>query len=859
METESEQNSNSTSGSSSSGGSTRPQISQMSLYERQAVQALQALQRQPNAAQYFHQFMLQQQFNSAQLHSLAAVQQATIAASRQASSPNTSTSQQTTTTQASINLATTSAAQLISRSQSVSSPSATTLTQSVLLGNTTSPPLNQSQAQMYLRPQLGNLLQVNRTLGRNVPLASQLILMPNGAVAAVQQDVQPTQSPGVHTDTDQVQNLAVRSQQTSATNAQLQGSAQKTALPGSSQASGLPQATSTGQTMAVAQASSSGAGQSLNLSQAAVGSNGVSGGVVASGGSQPSMGLSQSSSAGAAGSCQRKGTGVVQPLPVAAAQAVTVSQGSQTETENAAAKKGDTDNGGQQTVGMNLTRTATPAPSQTLISSATYTQIQPHSLIQQQQQIHLQKQVVIQQQIAIHHQQQFQHRQSQLLHTATHLQLAQQQQQQQAASLTQQQQQAQPLQQTVSASQPPIQGTAHMVKSPASSPVVAQMPAAFYMQSVQLPSKSQTLAVKRKAESEEEKEEPPSVNALLPARSSPVTDSPKNMEEKSGLGDNSDTAVIATQNATSSEGASATPTSASTPNLALASRQMGDSKPPQAIVKPQILTHIIEGFVIQEGAEPFPVGCSQLLKESEKPLQGEAPPGQNENLSSNSLGEDSASMELDKKANLLKCEYCGKYAPATQFRGSKRFCSMTCAKRYNVSCSHQFRLQRKKMKEFQEANYARVRRRGPRRSSSEIARTKIQGKRHRGQEDSSRGSDNSSYDEALSPTSSGPLSVRASHGERDLANSNMAPPTPDLHGINPVFLSSNPSRWSVEEVYEFIASLQGCQEIAEEFRSQEIDGQALLLLKEEHLMSAMNIKLGPALKICAKINVLKET
>ncbi|XP_068811848.1 polyhomeotic-like protein 1 isoform X4 [Struthio camelus] len=941
METESEQNSSSTSGSSSSGGSTRPQISQMSLYERQAVQALQALQRQPNAAQYFHQFMLQQQLNSAQLHSLAAVQQATIAASRQASSPSTSTPQQTTTTQASINLATTSAAQLISRSQSVSSPSATTLTQSVLLGNTTSPPLNQSQAQMYLR----------------------------------------------------VQNLAVRSQQTSAANAQLQGSAQKAALPGNSQPSGLPQATNTGQTLAVAQAASSSPGQSLNLSQGATGSNGISGGVVASSGSQTSTGLSQASSAGPAGSCQRKGTGVVQPLPIAAAQAVTVSQGSQTETENATTKKGEADSGGQQTVGMNLTRTATPAPSQTLISSATYTQIQPHSLIQQQQQIHLQKQVVIQQQIAIHHQQQFQHRQSQLLHTATHLQLAQQQQQQQAPSLTQQQQQGQPPQQQASsqnqqqaqtlvvqpmlqsqpqpvqlqqdspcqpatkspvpiqskslvtpikppqlgpakmsaAQQPPphipvqvvgtrqqgsgqaqalglaqiaaavptsrgmpavvqpvsqahiaspssapassqeapplttgvnlaqVQGTAHMVKSTASSPVVAQMPAAFYMQSVQLPGKSQTLAVKRKAESEEEKEESPSVNAVLPARSSPVTDSPKNMEEKSGLGDKSDPAASATPNPTSNEATSVTPTSASTPNVAMVSRQTGDSKPPQAIVKPQILTHIIEGFVIQEGAEPFPVGCSQLLKESEKPLQGGAPSGQSENLSSNSPGRDSTSMELDKKANLLKCEYCGKYAPATQFRGSKRFCSMTCAKRYNVSCSHQFRLQRKKMKEFQEANYARVRRRGPRRSSSEIARAKIQGKRHRGQEDSSRGSDNSSYDEALSPTSPGPLSARASHGERDLSNSSMAPPTPDLHGINPVFLSSNPSRWSVEEVSEFIASLQGCQEIAEEFRSQEIDGQALLLLKEEHLMSAMNIKLGPALKICAKINVLKET
>ncbi|XP_065279363.1 polyhomeotic-like protein 1 [Emys orbicularis] len=997
METESEQNSNSTNGSSGSGGSTRPQISQMSLYERQAVQALQALQRQPNAAQYFHQFMLQQQLNSAQLHSLAAVQQATIAASRQASSPNTSTPQQTTTTQASINLATTSAAQLISRSQSVSSPSATTLTQSVLLGNTTSPPLNQSQAQMYLRPQLGNLLQVNRTLGRNVPLTSQLILMPNGAVAAVQQEVPPAQSPGVHTDTDQVQNLAVRSQQTSVANAQLQSSAQKAALPGNSQTSGLPQATNASQTLAVAQASSGNTGQSLNLSQGATGSNGVSGGVVAGGGSQATTGVGQAASSGPGGSCQRKGTGVVQPLPVAAAQAVTVSQGSQTETENAAATKKAEADGGQQTVGMNLTRTATPAPSQTLISSATYTQIQPHSLIQQQQQIHLQKQVVIQQQIAIHHQQQFQHRQSQLLHTATHLQLAQQQQQQ-ASPLTQQQQQAPPPQQQPSppqnqqqaqtlvvqpmlqsqpqpiqlqpdspcqtatkspvpiqskppsapikppqlgaakvsaAQQPPphipvqvvgsrqqgsaqaqalglaqitptasaprgmpavvqpvsqahatspssqapsataspqespplttgvnlaqVQGTAHVVKSTASSPVMAQVPAAFYMQPVQLPGKPQTLAVKRKAESEEEKEESPSATTLLPAKSSPVAESPKTMEEKSGFGEKSEPVPSTTPNAPTSEAASITTTSSPAPTLAMVSRQTGDSKPPQAIVKPQILTHIIEGFVIQEGAEPFPVGCSQLLKESEKPLQGGAPSGQSENQSSNSPGGDSATLELDKKTNLLKCEYCGKYAPANQFRGSKRFCSMTCAKRYNVSCSHQFRLQRKKMKEFQEANYARVRRRGPRRSSSEIARAKIQGKRHRGQEDSSRGSDNSSYDEALSPTSPGPLSVRASHGERDLTNSNMAPPTPDLHGINPDFLSSNPSRWSVEEVYEFIASLQGCQEIAEEFRSQEIDGQALLLLKEEHLMSAMNIKLGPALKICAKINILKET
>lgn len=32
---------------------------------------------------------------------------------------------------------------------------------------------------------------------------------------------------------------------------------------------------------------------------------------------------------------------------------------------------------------------------------------------------------------------------------------------------------------------------------------------------------------------------------------------------------------------------------------------------------------------------------------------------------------------------VLKCEYCGNLAPASQFRGSKRFCSNTCAKRYD--------------------------------------------------------------------------------------------------------------------------------------------------------------------------------
>ncbi|ESN90610.1 hypothetical protein HELRODRAFT_108682 [Helobdella robusta] len=74
-------------------------------------------------------------------------------------------------------------------------------------------------------------------------------------------------------------------------------------------------------------------------------------------------------------------------------------------------------------------------------------------------------------------------------------------------------------------------------------------------------------------------------------------------------------------------------------------------------------------------------------------------------------------------------------------------------------------------------------------------------------------------------------------------------------GTNP---NADPSQWGVSEVYNFIRSLTGCSLYADDFRKQEIDGQALLLLTEDHLMTAMNVKLGPALKICSNIRAMKD-
>ena len=65
-------------------------------------------------------------------------------------------------------------------------------------------------------------------------------------------------------------------------------------------------------------------------------------------------------------------------------------------------------------------------------------------------------------------------------------------------------------------------------------------------------------------------------------------------------------------------------------------------------------------------------------------------------------------------------------------------------------------------------------------------------------------------------------------------------------------------QWSTSDVYNFVRSVPAGSEYADQFKSQDIDGQALSMLKEVHLMSAMKMKLGPALKICSSIRKLKE-
>ncbi|KAL3202551.1 hypothetical protein MRX96_042374 [Rhipicephalus microplus] len=70
--------------------------------------------------------------------------------------------------------------------------------------------------------------------------------------------------------------------------------------------------------------------------------------------------------------------------------------------------------------------------------------------------------------------------------------------------------------------------------------------------------------------------------------------------------------------------------------------------------------------------------------------------------------------------------------------------------------------------------------------------------------------------------------------------------------------SNSPENWTVDEVAEYVSGIPGCERIAEKFRHHEIDGGALFLIKERHLMRTMDMKLGPALKMCATIGSLRD-
>ena len=82
-------------------------------------------------------------------------------------------------------------------------------------------------------------------------------------------------------------------------------------------------------------------------------------------------------------------------------------------------------------------------------------------------------------------------------------------------------------------------------------------------------------------------------------------------------------------------------------------------------------------------------------------------------------------------------------------------------------------------------------------------------------------------------------------------------PSPPVLKPEDIIIPKDPTSWNIEHVIRYIGDLDPTLlPHVECFRSQEIDGNALLLLTMEMMMKYMGMKLGPALKICNIINKL---
>ncbi|XP_058890555.1 polyhomeotic-like protein 3 isoform X2 [Acipenser ruthenus] len=968
---------------------SRTQAPQLSLYssttERQAVQVIQqAIHRPPSmAAQYLQQmYAAQQQHLMLQtaalqqqqhLSSLAAVQQATLSGGRQASSPTASVTQQSSVSQTSINLSSSPAVQLISRSQTSSMAGSgggggALGQQSILLGNS-SPTLTTSQAQMYLRAQM-------------------LILTPTATVAAVQPDIPVVSSPSSsHTPATQVQNLTLRPHQPSTL-----ASPQSVPL----------KATSQGQPLAVAHPKMSVC--PLKPSQ------------------QPEP-LLEGNKKGEDPITEPKPTTLThlpgahqliapapyplikhQPLPIHAAQPqkgsthqliiqqqpppphrqvqpialqvsrqetpppslaiqtqvpppTTVSIQSQHCTPITATPLPLTSSPGQSPPVQQQTVMVSPPPTQSPTSQSSTIVIQPQALIQSQphalvsaplqlgpaQSPILSTAQVIQPHLppvtspiahigplpyptlispSINfppqppHQQQPPAPQASLGHMSSPPSPPPQLSHTPPAPL-----QPLPLQSVQAlAVQSEILTPGQMLVSEEELPAaeaLVQMPyqglpppqtVAINLQ-VQHPTPMEAPVVYRvegmcEEEMREDREECLSGNRTpTPPALSPPEGQVRDCEESSTQQDISTglpgLPCVNTSGNTSVIRSSSDPYINSSPPPPLSPAPpppppppppsplpptllpavvrspskpvpagLPENKPPQAIVKPHILTHLIEGFVIQEGLEPFPVSRSSLLTEKKQCEQQMMEPNSEEpqSMMETEHPEHSTDSDMDDiiaegvmeetVAELLKCEFCGKMGYAHKFLRSKRFCSKSCAKRFNVSCTKRVSLLKAD--------------KGGRWTRKTDGR---RGRRPRGAEGASREhflrqlpatypatggmqpACSQSPQEDTVPVAMTTRLRRQSEQGREL-DLRVRHPSDNNESLPSV--QSDPRLWTVSEVWAFIYALPGCQDIAAEFRAQEIDGQALLLLKEDHLMSAMNIKLGPALKICARINTLKE-
>ncbi|KAK3746556.1 hypothetical protein QZH41_017034 [Actinostola sp. cb2023] len=243
----------------------------------------------------------------------------------------------------------------------------------------------------------------------------------------------------------------------------------------------------------------------------------------------------------------------------------------------------------------------------------------------------------------------------------------------------------------------------------------------------------------------------------------------------------------------------------------------------------RVLTHVVEGFIIQESNFPFTAdddeedydplhnanhdhnGDIDMELANEDALFAAHSPG-------SPLSNDESNDVFYDDSNYLPghCEQCGSVTEVHHQRGPRRFCSTSCARRYSVSCSRKMMAYHARMKSPRSRQL----------TSTNNARPGIPDHRK---------------------------SLHSSSKVRLIWMIHLNRPW-SMHQCRLMNLTNE----NTITGKSMLKGLTGCEEYADAFVTEEIDGQALMLLKEEHMVVALKMKLGPALKVVAKVNAMKR-
>eukprot|EP00794_Sanderia_malayensis_P015038 gene15038-16591_t len=270
------------------------------------------------------------------------------------------------------------------------------------------------------------------------------------------------------------------------------------------------------------------------------------------------------------------------------------------------------------------------------------------------------------------------------------------------------------------------------------------------------------------------------------------------------------------------------------------------------------LIHVIDGFVIEESNVPFQV---EGAEENNDPNAMDVP--KNSQFVSNMEGEEQNSL-MDRwgapESNQFNhsveephipvfptnCKFCGGPLPEERAFWGKRFCSKSCGKRYNAGYSYRAR-------------------RGMHKRGTPRGRGRGFGKLRRPRDENREQEFEMQPEIHKSPANEEPRQAfefgEQSKWPYQIEGLSQEDFEEDLFdGVEPMmkYASIPAVLWSPEDVVSFISEIPGCQRYAERFLEEEIDGPALMLLKEEHLIQTMGLKLGPALKISAHLRSFKS-